>query len=51
MPELTKLEQLEKDVLDTKAAFEAAYDDAIAHVAWVMAKLELREHLKKQGNE
>ena len=29
MPELTKLEQLEKDVLDTKAAFDdekAAYD-------------------------
>jgi hypothetical protein len=48
---MTERERLEKDVVDTKAAFEAAYDDAIAHVAWVMAKLELREHLKKQGNE
>ena len=52
MLELTKLEQLQKKVADTKAAFDAAYFDAAAAawVALVKAKLELAKYLKEQDN-
>ena len=56
MSKLTKLETLEKNVVDTKAAYAdawAAADDAwddieiAAWDAWVKAKLELNEYLKE----
>ena len=63
MTELTKREQLEKNVVDTKAAFAAAWDDAWDaadddwdaaaddYAAWFKAKLDLSNYLKEQDNE
>ena len=57
---MTKREQLEKNVVDTKAAFAAAWDDAWdaaddawdaavdAYEPWFKAKLELSNYLKEQ---
>ena len=52
MTELTKLERLEKAVVDTKAATATAYAvvDA-AYDAWDKARDELAEYLKEQDNE
>jgi hypothetical protein len=47
MTELTKLERLEKNVVETKAA----YDAAIAYDAWSKARLELSDYLKEHGDE
>ena len=54
MSKLTKREQLEKNVVDTAAASNAAYDaDAAWVAAWdaAKAKLELNKYLKEQDNE
>ena len=62
MAELTKREQLEKNVADTKAAYGAAWDawdswdawyDACADCAarrgaWEKARLDLNNYLKEQ---
>mgnify|MGYP003661691267 CR=1 FL=1 len=55
---MTKLEQLEKAVADTKVVITAAWDAADAEAAFAAyddyfkAKLELKEYLKEQqGNE
>ena len=50
---MSKLEQLEKNVVDAKdAAYDAAYaayDDAdAAYDDWVEARLELSDYLKEQ---
>ena len=65
MTKLTKREQLEKAVVDTKAAFdvaEAAYSAAAWHEAdawdnsadaedaWFKVRLELADYLKEQDN-
>ena len=50
---MTKREQLEKNVVDTKAAFDAAYFDAAA-AAWTVyrkALQELEDYLKEQDND
>tara|TARA_R110000803_G_scaffold125668_1_gene193268 strand:- start:212 stop:367 length:156 start_codon:yes stop_codon:yes gene_type:complete len=45
------LEQLKKEVVDTKASFDAAYAaEAAAWDAWVKARLELAGYLKEQDN-
>ena len=57
MPDLTKLEQLEKAVVDTKAAhatyYFAPYDAAAAYAAaaYRKAKRELNEYLELQDYE
>ena len=52
---MTKLEQLEKAVVDTKASYDAtAYPDAAWHVAcdaWIKAKRELSNYLKEPDND
>ena len=55
MRKLTKLETLEKAVVDTKAAYDAAayadfaaWDDAVD--AWFKAKRELSNYLTEQDN-
>ena len=49
MTELTELEELEKNVADTKTAFDYAFDaENVAHAAWVKARDELAEYLKEQ---
>ena len=62
MSKLTKLETLQKAVVDTKAAYAAAWDAAWdadddawdaaadAYAPWFKAKLELDEYLKEQDN-
>ena len=63
MSKLTKLETLQKAVVDIEAAFVAAFDAAAdswdddaevaayaAYDAWVKAKLELANYLKEQDN-
>ena len=59
MTELTEREQLEKNVVDTEAARNAAYDatdwadddiEVAAYTAWCKAKLELKYYLKEQDN-
>ena len=55
IPELTKRERLKKNVVDTKAAYEAAYkawEDAWdTYAARLKAKLELEYYLKEQDDE
>ena len=55
MTELTKLEQLQKNVVDTSCAYEAAYkawDEAWdTYTARLKAQLELANYLKEQDNE
>tara|TARA_R110002124_G_scaffold275968_1_gene446598 strand:+ start:358 stop:525 length:168 start_codon:yes stop_codon:yes gene_type:complete len=55
MSKLTKLETLQKAVVDTYAAWDAfdAFDaaDAAAFDAWVKAKRELNNCLKEQDDE
>ena len=54
MTELTKLEQLEKDVVDTEAAYAAAFDTGIttitsaAYATYVKAGTVLANYLKEQ---
>ena len=48
---MSKREKSQKALADTKAAYKAAYDDAIAHDAWVKAKRELNRYLKDKDNE
>ena len=58
IPELTKRERLKKNVVDTKAAYDAwGLSDATkvsydvwyaAYDSWYQAKLELKEYLKEQ---
>ena len=58
---MTKREQLEENVVDTKAAWEAAYgaawdafDAAAEHTAWdawFKAKLELANYLQGKDND
>tara|TARA_R110002096_G_scaffold434060_2_gene654609 strand:+ start:726 stop:902 length:177 start_codon:yes stop_codon:yes gene_type:complete len=58
---MSKLGQLEKNVVDTKAAYDAwGLSDATkvsydvwyaAYDSWYQAKLELKEYLKGQDNE
>ena len=57
---MAELERLQKNVVDTKAAFAAAWDDAWDaadddwdaaaddYAAWFKAKLELEDYLKEQ---
>ena len=53
---MTKLEQLQEKVVDTKAAYRVAYDSAdvafdvawVAWGAWSKAERELAEYLKEQ---
>tara|TARA_R110000764_G_scaffold213285_1_gene299672 strand:- start:195 stop:350 length:156 start_codon:yes stop_codon:yes gene_type:complete len=46
---LTKLETLEKAVVDTKAAFDVAYAaESVAWYAWDEARLDLNNYLKEQ---
>ena len=60
---MSKKEQLQKDVVDTKASLDTAYDAADvatdaawyagdlafrAHASWSKAKLELEDYLKEQ---
>ena len=50
---MTKREQLQKAVVDTKAAFDAAYFDAAA-AAWAAyrkALQELEDYLEEQDND
>ena len=52
MNELTELERLEKNVADTKTAFDYAFDtENVAHYLLVKARDELAEYLKEQDNE
>jgi|TARA_R110001599_G_scaffold65339_3_gene184061 hypothetical protein len=56
---MTELETLEKAVVDTKAAYDAAWDAADdawdaaadAYAPWLKAKLDLNNYLKEQDNE
>ena len=50
MSKLTKLETLQKAVVDTKAAAHAALDSGLldAYKAWFKAELELANYLKEQ---
>ena len=52
---MSKLERLEKAVVDTAVDYEAAYkawEDAWdTYAAWVKAKRELANYLKEQDNE
>ena len=52
---MSKREQLEKNVVDTKVDYEAAYkawEDAWdTYAAWVKAELDLSNYLKEQDNE
>ena len=48
---LSKQAQLEKNVADTKTAFDYAFDaENVAHAALVKARDELGEYLKEQDN-
>ena len=49
MTDKTKLERLQKNIADTKTAFDYAFDaENVAHAAWVKARDELAEYLKEQ---
>ena len=57
MPELTELEKLQKNVVDTYATFHHAFNGwqalgdpffESAQAAWCEAKLDLAEYLKEQ---
>ena len=57
MSKLTKLETLQKKVVDTEADFDATYTADLAadnagraYAAWVKARLELNNYLKEQDN-
>ena len=48
---LSKQAQLEKNVADTKTAFDYAFDtENVAHYLLVKARDELAEYLKEQDN-
>jgi len=54
---MSKLEQLEKNVVDTEADFDATYTADLAadnagraYAAWVKARLDLNNYLKEQDN-
>ena len=51
MSNADKQAQLEKNVADTKTAFDYAFDaENVAHAALVKARDELAEYLKEQDN-
>ena len=55
MSELTELERLQKNVVETKAAY-AVYDtisdySVSAYTSYSKARLELSKYLKEHGNE
>ena len=55
MSELTELERLEKNVVETKAAY-AVYDtisdySVSAYTSYARARKELKDYLKEQDNE
>lgn len=46
---LTELERLEKNIADTKTAFDYAFDaENVTYAALVKARLELEDYLKEQ---
>ena len=52
MNKQTKLERLQKNIADTKTAFDYAFDaENVTYAALVKARLELEEYLKEQDNE
>ena len=49
---LLRQAQLEKNVADTKTAFDYAFDaENVAHAALIKARDELGEYLKEQDND
>ena len=51
MSNADKQAQLEKNVADTRTAFDYAFDaENVAHAAWVKAKDALEDYLKEQDD-
>tara|TARA_R110000822_G_scaffold181346_1_gene321098 strand:- start:215 stop:382 length:168 start_codon:yes stop_codon:yes gene_type:complete len=52
MTERTELERLQKAVVDTEAAYDVSWDDAIeTYDAFTKARLDLSNYLKEHGDE